>query len=136
MNQINNYRTMRMPIQNFIIWDDRIINPWVFCAVALALACGAGWLSWVLVEKPCMGLVKRKRAAPEPIIPIEGRTIRGGDHVFHRPTGETWIVEYVKGDYLAWCGFPRGEARVADCTLVKACSDDEHAKFEVLRNRE
>jgi peptidoglycan/LPS O-acetylase OafA/YrhL len=123
------------PIQNIIIWNDRTIDPWVLCGVTLAGSCLAGWLSWVLVEKPCMELLKRKRVAPGPVIPIEGRTIRGGDHVFHRPTGETWTIEYVKGDYLAWCGFPRGEARVADCDLVMACSDEEHAKFEAMRNR-
>lgn len=52
--------------------------------------------------------------------------MRCGDHVHHAPTNEIWVVAYVDGDYLAWCGWPAGEARVSDCTLVKACSDAEH----------
>jgi len=55
--------------------------------------------------------------------------MRCGDHVFHRPTGQKWLVAYVDGDYLAWCGWPEGEARVADCDLVKTCSDEEHLKL-------
>lgn len=51
---------------------------------------------------------------------------RAGDHVLHHPTGETWVVAYVDGDYLAWCGWPEGEANLSDCTIVKRCSDDEH----------
>lgn len=55
--------------------------------------------------------------------------MRCGDHVFHRPTREHWLVAYVDGDYLAWCGWPEGEARVADCDLIKECSDEEHLKL-------
>ncbi len=57
-----------------------------------------------------------------------GHTIRCGDHVHHGPTDETWVVawaDYETGD-LAWCGWPNGMARLADCTLVKAASDAEH----------
>lgn len=60
---------------------------------------------------------------------------RAGDRVLHKPSGETWVVAYVDGDYLAWCGWPEGEAKVSDCTLVKRCSDDEHIKqLESLAN--
>lgn len=52
--------------------------------------------------------------------------MRCGDHVHHEPTGEDWVVAYVDGNYLAWCGWPEGEAKVADCKLIKTCSDDEH----------
>jgi hypothetical protein len=52
--------------------------------------------------------------------------MRAGDTVKHRPTGETWRLAYVNGRYLAWCGWPPGEALVSDCELVKACSDAEH----------
>ena len=55
--------------------------------------------------------------------------IRAGDHVFHKPTGETWVVAYVDGDYLAWCGWPEGEAKLADCELVKRASDEEHLRW-------
>ena len=46
-----------------------------------------------------------------------------GDIVLHEPTGEEWLVAYVKGDRLAWCGWPEGEAKLADCTLVKKATD-------------
>jgi hypothetical protein len=51
--------------------------------------------------------------------------IEAGDSVFHRPSGETWLVAYVQGDRLAWCGWPEGEANVADCQLVRKASDVE-----------
>lgn len=54
--------------------------------------------------------------------------MRCGDHVKHRPSGETWVVAYVEGDYLAWCGWPDGEAKVSDCELVYKCSDAEHLR--------
>lgn len=57
--------------------------------------------------------------------------IRAGDHVRHRPSGETWVVafaDYESGD-LAWCGWPEGLARLADCYLVQKASDDEHARI-------
>lgn len=41
-----------------------------------------------------------------------------GDHVHHDPTGEDWVVAYVRGDRLAWCGWPEGEAALSDCTLL------------------
>lgn len=52
--------------------------------------------------------------------------MRTGDHVLHKPSGETWVVAFVDGDDLAWCGWPNGLARTSDCELVKACDDDEH----------
>src|SRR5436309_3154814 len=59
-------------------------------------------------------------------------TFRCGDHVKHGPTGETWVVAHVDGERLAWCGWPEGEAKLADCTLVKAASDAEH--LQTLRD--
>jgi hypothetical protein len=47
------------------------------------------------------------------------------DAVFHTPTGETWLVAYVKGDRLAWCGWPEGEAALSDCTLTRKANDAE-----------
>ncbi len=55
--------------------------------------------------------------------------MRTGDTVLHRPSKEEWLVAYVDGKYLAWCGWPEGEALVSDCELVKACSDEEHMKL-------
>lgn len=52
--------------------------------------------------------------------------MRCGDHVHHEPTGEDWVVAYVDDPYLAWCGWPSGEALLMDCRLIKECSDEEH----------
>lgn len=54
---------------------------------------------------------------------------RAGDIVHHEPTGEDWVVAYVDGEYLAWCGWPAGEAKMDDCWLKKMCSDEEHIKW-------
>jgi hypothetical protein len=42
-----------------------------------------------------------------------------GDYVRHGPAGEEWVVAYVRGDRLAWCGWPSGLAALADCTLIE-----------------
>jgi hypothetical protein len=55
-----------------------------------------------------------------------GCIIRAGDIVHHEPTGEDWVVAYVDGEHLAWCGWPAGEARLSDCWLKKTCTDAEH----------
>lgn len=55
--------------------------------------------------------------------------MRTGDHVLHRPSGETWVVAYVRGDDIASCGWPIHLARTSDCELVKAATDDEHSKL-------
>ncbi len=56
--------------------------------------------------------------------------IRCGDHVHHAPSGETWVVAWADDatDDLAWCGWPNGMARLSDCTLVRAATDEEHAE--------
>lgn len=51
--------------------------------------------------------------------------IKTGDHVLHKPSGETWIVAYVDGSDIAWCGWPSGFARVLDCEIVKVATHDE-----------
>lgn len=51
---------------------------------------------------------------------------RCGDHVFHRPSGETWVVAWCEGDDLAWCGWPNGMGRTSDCSLVYRASEGEH----------
>ena len=56
-------------------------------------------------------------------------TIDTGDTVKHGPTGETWVVAYVRGDWLAWCGWPEGEARLSDCTLIEEASDAARLKL-------
>lgn len=47
------------------------------------------------------------------------------DHVKHSPTGETWVVGYVRGDKLAACGWPDTLANLSDCTLVKKATGPE-----------
>ena len=52
-----------------------------------------------------------------------------GDHVHHAPSGEDWVVAYVQGDRLAWCGWPEGEALLADCTLIKKATQEYRQKL-------
>lgn len=52
--------------------------------------------------------------------------MRTGDHVLHNPSGEEWIVawaDYATG-YMAPCGWPTCEARIADCTIISRASDE------------
>lgn len=60
----------------------------------------------------------------------EEKRIRCGDHVFHRPSGEKWVVAYA--DYesgkLAWMGWPNGTADLADCELVQSADDEKHRR--------
>lgn len=51
------------------------------------------------------------------------QAIDTGDEVLHRPTGEHWVVAYVRGDRIAWCGWPEGEAALADCELVTKANE-------------
>lgn len=55
--------------------------------------------------------------------------IQTGDTVFHKPTGEELLVAYEKDGRLAWCGWPEGEARTEDCTLVERGTYDERQKL-------
>ena len=47
-----------------------------------------------------------------------------GDIVIHKPTGEKWVVAFVDGERLSWCGWPEGLAYTKDCVLL------EHARPE------
>lgn len=50
-----------------------------------------------------------------------------GDTVLHGPSGEKWLVAFVDGEHLYWCGWPEGRALLADCTLVrKATAEQKH----------
>jgi hypothetical protein len=46
-----------------------------------------------------------------------------GDHVHHNPSGEDWVVAYVRGEHLVACGWPHSMARLADCHLIKKASE-------------
>jgi hypothetical protein len=52
-----------------------------------------------------------------------------GDAVLHGPTGEEWLVAYVRGDRLAWCGWPEGEAALSDCALVRKATPAQRDKL-------
>lgn len=47
-----------------------------------------------------------------------------GDAVYHGPSGETWLVAYVEGDYLTACGWPETRALLTDCTLVRKATPE------------
>jgi peptidoglycan/LPS O-acetylase OafA/YrhL len=49
------------PIQSLLITSYAHINPWMLCAASTVLAGGAGYLSWILVEKPAQRCVRSLR---------------------------------------------------------------------------
>lgn len=62
---------------------------------------------------------------------VVSEQIDTGDYVYHVPTGEKWVVAYVQGDRISWCGWPEGEANLSDCTLIqKATPDVRHKLLE------
>lgn len=56
-------------------------------------------------------------------------TIDTGDSVFHRPTGERWLVACVRDDLLSWVGWPEGSANLADCELVRKATPESRRKL-------
>lgn len=56
-------------------------------------------------------------------------TIDTGDGVFHRPTGEKWLVACVRDDRLSWVGWPEGSANLDDCELVRKASPEARRKL-------
>ena len=58
-----------------------------------------------------------------------------GDVVRHRPSGEEWLVAYVDGDRLAWCGWPPGDAPLLDFELVRKATEKEYwATVHMMEN--
>jgi hypothetical protein len=53
---------------------------------------------------------------------------RTADHILHKPAGEKWVVAYADHDagHLAPMGWPDCEAKISDCEIVKAATDDEY----------
>jgi hypothetical protein len=59
-----------------------------------------------------------------------------GDQVFHKPSGETWLVKRVHNDgYFEWCGWPPGRALVSTVRLVYKATPAEKEKLlrEIIR---
>ena len=54
---------------------------------------------------------------------------RTADVVFHKPTGERWVVAFVQNGKLFWCGWPLGCADLSNCTIVKKATDEEYEKL-------
>lgn len=57
--------------------------------------------------------------------PELAHAIDTGDHVFHTPSNETWLVAYVEGKYLIPCGWPACFAKISDCVLTKKATPYE-----------
>jgi peptidoglycan/LPS O-acetylase OafA/YrhL len=51
------------PVQKLILLSWPAISPWTLFALALPASAAAGWLSWRLIECPCLRL-KRRRSRP------------------------------------------------------------------------
>ncbi len=52
-----------------------------------------------------------------------------GDTVWHLPSGEKWLVAFVRGDRLTWCGWPEGTAELADCRLITKATKEQRLKL-------
>lgn len=60
---------------------------------------------------------------------------RCGDHVHHEPSGENWLVAWADDGKLAPAGWPPTVAQLADCRVIRRCSDEEHARAVDLWRR-
>ncbi|QPC87075.1 hypothetical protein GA830_10245 [Mesorhizobium sp. NBSH29] len=57
--------------------------------------------------------------------------MRTGDHVYHKPSEETWVVAWADpiSGFMAPCGWPECQAKISDCEVVKVATDDEAANL-------
>ncbi len=57
--------------------------------------------------------------------------MRTGDIVLHRPSGEEWLVAWAdhQSGYMAPCGWPTCQAKIADCTIVREADDNDSDKL-------
>lgn len=60
-------------------------------------------------------------------IEFEYVTLRAGDRVRLRQTGEDLVVAYERDGLISWLGWPDGEARVTDVDVVSLATDERHA---------
>lgn len=63
--------------------------------------------------------------------------ITTADHVLHKPSGETWVVAYVKDGWLVACGWPKTRVPVQDCSLVYKATDIEYSQllYQLARSK-
>jgi hypothetical protein len=48
-----------------------------------------------------------------------------GDVILHHPSGENWVVGFVKGETLVAVGWPLEYASVRDCSIVRTATREE-----------
>ena len=60
-------------------------------------------------------------------------SFRAGDHIFHEPSGEKWVLACDQnGSDVVCAGWPESVAKAEHCTLVRAATDEE--RVEMLRD--
>jgi hypothetical protein len=54
--------------------------------------------------------------------------MRTGDIVRHYPSGEDWVVAWADHEtgYMAPCGWPTCQAKIADCSILKRATDEAY----------
>lgn len=54
--------------------------------------------------------------------------MRTGDIVFHKPSGERWVVAWAdhSSGYMSPCGWPTCQAKISDCELLATVSNAHH----------
>lgn len=71
------------------------------------------------------------RVEVRPARKLEQPNIDTGDHVYHAPSGETWVVAGVLADVLYACGWPCTSVPVETCTLVKKATRKEKELLQI-----
>lgn len=63
--------------------------------------------------------------------------MRTGDIVFHRPSEEEWVVAWAdhQTGYMAPCGWPTCQARIADCSITRKATDEESDKLTAILSK-
>lgn len=76
-----------------------------------------------------------ERMVPQPSDQQE-QQIDTGDHVHNAPSGEDWVVAYVRGDRLCACGWPQTLAALSDCRLIRKATpaDRDQLLRDMARN--
>lgn len=64
---------------------------------------------------------------------------RAGDSVFHRPSGETWVLacDELDGEVMQ-AGWPESYAKASDCELKRAVTDEKRLEWlaDVSKSRD